>query len=78
MSPTRYHNIEKQKELLNGLLGDLESAWYRNGSTHLSIVFLVWFQHFKSHPRYIEVLNMLVEIASNQETFDYGERVLSE
>jgi hypothetical protein len=70
--------LEKQEELMNDLLGVLESSWYRNGSRYMSNIFLVWFQHFKSHPRYIEVLNVLVELASNQEGFDYGERVFLE
>ncbi|KFX90617.1 hypothetical protein V490_06365 [Pseudogymnoascus sp. VKM F-3557] len=51
MRPRRYRRIEKQKELMNDLLGVLESSWYRNGSTYMSNIFLLWYTHYKSHPR---------------------------
>lgn len=65
-----YKSMEKKGEMINNFLTRLENSIYRNGSTHISQLFLLWLLHFKNHSRYREVLEMLVEIASNQGTFD--------
>lgn len=64
-------DIEKdQRDHIDRLLMRLGNSVYRKGSTRASTFFLLWLRHFKDHARYEEVLAMLVEIGSNQESFD--------
>lgn len=62
--------MEEKEEMINDFIIRLDNSIYRNGSTYISQLFLLWLLHFKDHPRYREVLDMLVEIASSQEYFD--------
>lgn len=52
------------------LLQRLKKPEYGNGSTDISKLYILWKIYSRDHPKYKSGLNVLINIAENQEWFD--------
>lgn len=63
-------DIESQNRAIYRLLRRLKDSAYENGSTEISKLYILWGTYFNDHPNYQWGIDVLIDIANNQEWFN--------